>query len=630
MATRDVFYFRFNESPANILPSDAFGNIEDLGRDVSALTLPPVVTGTPTGRGRQFAGSHGLSATDTLIKGNLTRAVTIVALLELDVAAQDAAGEAGTICHYGHSPVTWSLRLEVIDPATRLCTLRMYWQTATAGDVEPDGLVFEAPPSGSSMLVTATRYQEAGTVKVRYTVNGVASAALVSPAADPFDIGGNPAGGELHVGYRWSGAAASAKLRGVLDELLILSEELADEEAALQAEYFATMAPQGIAAVRALVPPGVYSRDPASDVQLELAIEGAALAYARASAIRLQRYMLPDVAWGPVLAGWERRLRLQPLPTDSIAERRTRILSHTEAVLGYDRASVAEQLDEVLGLTAAQVQVLELDNDYSEAFGTAADVTNNWLLITGNGSAPSVSGGTLRCAVPAAVVDIRYDGIDREKPPMALHAVDQGGQGCWIYGKVAAYAGATKAMAALVLGDRALDQFFFLGVYDEAGTGKVGWCRYKDGALSDVTVLQSGWTPAPTFFRTRFKADGTLEVEWKAADAGWGTPTAIASGLADLSWAGFALVCPSSQASVTGPMTADFDSYFSHAPNGRQRCDWYVYRDPLLGGVYDLEKANTLLQRIRPAHTRAAVIDTQVGIDVGSVATLTDRDMMGV
>jgi hypothetical protein len=61
----------------------------------------------------------------------------------------------------------------------------------------------------------------------------------------------------------------------------------------------------------------------------------------------------------------------------------------------------------------------------------------------------------------------------------------------------------------------------------------------------------------------------------------------------------------------------------------RQIYQFYVYRDPGLGGSWDLASAQVLIDDMKPTHTRGTAIES-VNFLCDDPYSLTDRDFLGV
>ena len=64
--------------------------------------------------------------------------------------------------------------------------------------------------------------------------------------------------------------------------------------------------------------------------------------------------------------------------------------------------------------------------------------------------------------------------------------------------------------------------------------------------------------------------------------------------------------------------------------NDREIYRFYVYRDPALGGTYDLARAQAMLDAMKPSHTLGFVIDTLGNLLSDDPNSLCDQHRLGV
>lgn len=60
----------------------------------------------------------------------------------------------------------------------------------------------------------------------------------------------------------------------------------------------------------------------------------------------------------------------------------------------------------------------------------------------------------------------------------------------------------------------------------------------------------------------------------------------------------------------------------------RQIYQFFVYRDPGLGGTWDLPAAQRLIENMKPTHTRGTAIES-IDFLCDDPESLTDRDLLG-
>lgn len=620
---------RFDEAADSVLPSDATGTLAD-PTVPAGVVLPAVVSGTIGGFGRDFARTapSGLLYEDPSDLLMLTRALTIAAVVRLDIAAL-ATGNICTVVQMGRGgvggPVTFGLRFDVTNAATRRVTARLFWETAAASAVADVGIDF-AYPAGEYVAIIASREVVGTTFTCRYQVNGDQ---VTGGTTATLDVG-STTGAEMSVGMGMSGASYINHLDGVIDALEVMDAAMSHEEMAWTWSRIAVDMPAGAAAVRRMVPPGVYSNDPSSRIQRELAGEGRALGHAKAVARRRREYGLPDRAWGDVLERWESILGRPARAGDSIADRRASLLEVTQNLRGLNPAEIKLQLEESFDLAGASIQILEYDNDLTETF-TSGTPSNRARVDNGTGAwlsdGAAVAAGRQEFAATAD--DLRYGGRSTSNAGMYLYSIGEMADG-WIHGRIERVTGENNIVMGFAIGSWVPDEWIFIGLgFTTAGSvQKVCYATFADGVLSSITDIETPYATNPVSFRIKCSpnAQGKYVVKYGANDAAAKSAvgTTLTTGPKTPMWAGFGAL--STAASTTA--TYRFDDIFLHVPRGRQRFNWYAYRDPGLPGGPNMPAARSLVQRIKHAHTSGAAIEQQVTL-CDDATRLVDREPIG-
>lgn len=615
---RAVASLLFNEQADAILPSDGTGNLPDLADDATT-TLPSVVSGTLTGYGRDFvAGSaNAIMAADAGDALALTRGMSVVALLELDVAAQDSYGSDGTIIQRGEGTagdaLSFALRLSIVDAANRTVKVYLEWENTSSSIITDTGALFTWP-AGETLIVGAVREVIDGELVCRYHVNDESAAG----SASPLDVD-STSGADVWVGGEYNGSTYGRYIDATIDAIEVYSEAISTEEFLLLYKRFSEDQPDCVSAVKSLVPDGAYSTDPDSSIQRELTVNGVGLGVVRAAIRHLKDFYWPSLAWGSMLERWESITQHSPKPGDTLAIRRERIASFLGVVRGFAVEDVKFVLQESLDLDTADIEILEYDNDYSQDF--ASDPAD-YIQDAGNG-AISVTGGVLRNTSTTA--DILFDdGPGGGKAPWTIWNLDNEVD-AWVSCKITVDAASdSDAMGALVVGNRATNEWLLWGKTD---AGAHAYATYINGVLSSWTTVDTVPATPTMYHRIKCLGGGSFELRYgsSAAAADAATPTIIATGISEVNWAGFVSTSISS-ASVSG--TIDMDDFLVHTPNGTQRFSWYAYRNPALAGNPDMVGANLVVQRIKPAHTYAAAI-TQQSVLCDDTESGCDREPIG-
>lgn len=621
---RARLWLPLSESAASLYPSDASGHLADPAR-VGATTPAITTTSTITGYARDFirASSHGFEFTDPAGALQLTRALTIVALLRVDVSTM-GSGAVGTVIQRGRGgasdPKAFELLVTISGSNARL---QLRWET-TAGVSVADPGVLLSWPTGQFLMVAAMREVVDGQFTVRYAINSQ----RVVGSSFALDCGGNLSA-SVSLGCGMSSPSGNTNfLDGAIDSLAVLDEAISDDEAEWLWFRIAKDQPDGVAAMRRLQPPGVYSLDPTSRVQREIEVEGAILGYTKAIARRFRDYALPDRAWGEILERWETVTQHSPKAGDWLARRRERVLSFLGTVRGFALVDVKAQLVESFDVVDdTEVAILEFDNDFTETF-TSGTPSNHAKVVAGNGAwlsdAAAVAAGYQQFTATAA--DLRYQGVLNSGGGLYLWSLASA-EDAWIHGKVDPVTTADGVIHGFAIGDAVADDWLFVGLFGNSGTTEVGRLRYSGVLAIAPATLETPWTADPTYFRIHIESPGSYLVKWGSSDAAAKAHAGeVVAGPLNPKWAGFCVVA-SGGASSTSP-TCRFDDFYSHTPNGDQRLYWYAYRDPALPGSPDMAGASLLVQRLRPAHTVAAAIEQTSALtdDPGSSV---DREPIG-
>ncbi len=624
---RARFVLPLAEQADSLLPSDAAGNLAD-PTIPSGVARPAVVDDTILGFGRNFvrASAHGFLYDDAADDLLLTRAATVVALLRLDTASL-STGNKCVLFQRGRGgagdQVAVGFQLLVNHAGNRNVSLQMFWDTVAGVRVTDVGQAI-IWPLGEFLLIAATREVVDGEFAVRYQINGEAG----TGETHALDCGGATAA-DVSVGMGMASAVYGDHLDGVLDYIEVLDEAVTPEEFELLWWRLAIAQPDGVTTMRRMVPPGVYSQDPESRIQLELAAEGRALGYAKALARRLRHYGRPEKAWGEVLETWERLTGRAPLPGDSVAQRRARVLEHLGTVWTFSHADVKAQLEESLDLDSADIDILEYGNDFEEDF-TAGTPSVHAVVEAGNGAwlsdAAAVAAGYQEFT--ASADDLKYGGIRDPNSGLYLWPLAGDGRDAWVHGKVDVVTLPDDTVFGFAIGSRSSDDWIFIGIAATAGTQRVAALKYRNRILDGALTTLGIWASDPTFFRIFHDGAGNYLVKYGTSDANAiaHAGVAIADGPTAPGWAGLCAVSRGQAGTVTGVVR--FDDFFVHAPFGRSRFNWYAYRDPGLPGGPVMEKARAVVAKIKPANTSASAVQlTNVLCD--DPTRLTDREPIG-
>lgn len=605
---RARLWLPLSEQSASVYPSDASGHLADPA--LVGATKPGITsTSTITGFARDFirASSHGFEFVDPAGDVRLTRDLTVVALVRVDVSTM-GNGATGTIVQRGRGgasdPKSFELRVTVEGTNVRIA---LRWQTDAGADVVDPGILV-AWPTGEFCMVGASREVSNGQFLVRYFLNSQRAVG----SSYTLDCGG-ALSASLSLGCGMSTPSGNTNyLDGAIDSLAILDEALTDDEIEWTWLRLAEDQPDGAAAARRLVPPGVYSQDPASRVQREIQVEGAILGQTKAIARRLRDYALPGRAWGEILERWEQVTGHSPKAGDWLARRRERVLAFLGTVRGYSVTDVKAQLVEPFAVAdASDVQLVEYTSDFTEAF-TSGTPSDHAKVSAGNGAwlsdVAAVAAGYQQFSATAA--DLRYHGRFAVNGGLYLWSLASGVD-AWVHGKVDPVTLAADTIQGFAFGRGDTDEWLFVGLSISSGISCVACLLYTGGVLEATqAVLATPWTTDPTYFRIHTDGTGGYLVKFGASDAAAKAHAGVmvTGGPANPTWAGFAVVSKDIVTSTT--VSCRFDEFFTHAPNGSQRLHWYAYRNPALDGTPDMDLSRLVVERVKPAHTVASAVQT--------------------
>ncbi len=613
--SRSRFLLLLDEQASSILPSDATGKLAD-PTIPAGVARPPVVSGTITGFGRDFvrASSHGLLYDDAADALKLTRPMGIIALLRLDLASL-SNGQLCTIVQRGRGggsdPIAFALHVHVDDVAQRLVHVQLAWQTEAGVDVGT-GSVFFTWPDGEYLFLGATREVVDGQVEVRYAVNGEQD---TDPTTLLLDVGAI-ASADVSVGMGMSGASYVNHLDGVLDYLEVVDEAISPEEFAWIWDRISVAEREGVATMRSLVPPGVYSRDPSSRIQRELQVEGQALGLVKGLARRVHRYNWPDVAWGEALEGWEALTGHSPKPGDWTQRRRDRVAAFMATKRGFALEDIKEQLVEAFDVpNTGHVFITEYSNQITEPFDggdppNGATPSHRAKVIAGSGTWRSDVSAVANSAqrYDATSLDLRYrhrrDGAERAG--LYLYSLGHGD----LASVMTAPSGGVPSngvLVGVVMGSMVTDEWLFAGNCRDAGSAKAGYFKAMAGSVDSAFTITNASPSSLAFIFLHHEGGGVYRLRYgssqsaalaTAGDLITGGPTAPL-------WAGIAVAAPSGAGSSLS-VQADFSTVIYKSIKGPERLHWNAWRNPATAGSPDMEGARLIVSRLTPAHVEAS------------------------
>jgi hypothetical protein len=613
-----VVLLALNEPADNVFPTDRADSLDDMGGDAAstpALTVPAVVELDGGARGREFGTDEGLVSTGD-DGDRLIRDATIEVRARLD---SPAVNGTYTLCARGLSGSSAERRLYGLHvvvtgaPGAPLYTLQMFWEESGGAVATVPGKQFELP-GGLVYFSAARRWVSPTEVEISYAVNGEDIGTVTS--SDGVIAGG--VAGSFTVGCRGDGAGNYENFwDGPIDYVRISDIPRSVEERRQVALLDMIYKARAYEIVRALQPPsidgrGVWSQDPSSRIQRWLQNEGAALAEALSKLAELREDFYPGRAWSK-LADWERVTKLFPKPGDSIATRRNRVLAHLQTQHGFSVAAVKLALEGPFALASDDIEILEYENLVEDDFA-AAGISDIWIDSPGNGTTAVVAG------------ELQLDlgsGDDGRFESMGMPHLSQKFQGAWPHGdpffgvdvtlKIAGVTVPLSTLVGIIVYDtRHADssteayqhQAIALGIYNDGGTNKIVWMVYDDEAWGAVQVLETPAPSLPVWLRLRNDGGGDWAAFWSVnGPDDVSNETAIATGITDFTEAGPAIVARVE--AVAGAAQLVADDWRAWMPRGTAPFSWYAYRDPALPGTPDMPGADSVVQRLKPAHTDA-------------------------
>lgn len=625
---RDVILLRFGELYDAVLPSDTAEQLEDLAPDVAnGVSMPPVTEGAYTGRGRSFLSSLqlGLSAVDRP-DGNttLTRTMSVQAILNLDLAEQEASG-AGTIICRGKDPTSepyaYGLELRVVNLSARVVEMRFIWADIDGNEHLATGAWFVWPASSSQyLMLSATRRWVSSTeVVVRYFVGGQMVGEFTESEGD---IGGGT-DDTTTIGYREeAGGTPINFLSGVIDELRVVDYELAPEEIEATWLRISQYQPMGVQLYIEQHPPGwPVSFDPSTRSGREAQVIGNGLGYAAAQIENFRANMMPDRAYGRTLERWENIVGVEEKHGDSIERRRERVLARMRQRQGASPPGVRIALEELMATDRDNIEVIAFSNIIEDDFDTLEErrwqVNPAWDGLAGW----HVVAGELVVVTASSTNQYPIDWYT------CLTGVDGpariGGYGAQMFAKVDPTTLPNGGEVGICLYDKVRKDALMLGVRNDGGAYKVISQRYIDGvATAAITHATTSNTPhwlhlgaTPVDYSGQEATDQVDHfVRWSTTSATEGFTTGDpAPGIGFsfvVGWCGF---YARGWASPPGAVaiTAAFDDAKVFFPHGNRPFYFYALRDAELPGDYDLASASATLRKLKQAHTHACAITSR-------------------
>ncbi|MDQ3295064.1 MAG: YmfQ family protein [Myxococcota bacterium] len=611
-----ILLLHFDE-PAGLMPSDAAGNLDDLG--VEAGIIAPTSVEAWTGAGRRFVHATGhamiaadLAGQDTLLQRDLT----IRALLSVTLAG---AADPQTIIARGNGDGSasehYAFGLELEQSAVDAANLEVrLFHADSTGVVRtmPPG-VFQHAGDGKEILLTATRrWESSSKVVVRYYVNEHLIAELVSANGD---ISGGTTG-RTTIGARKAAGVWGRFFSGTLDELEVLDREVSPEDVRELWRRLTVHQPAGVETFTGLIPPGLrWAKDPGNASGRRVKVAGQALGLGIAAIEELRALFLPDAAPLDLITRWEKLAGVSPKPRDSLDVRRSRVNALLAREESLSIPAVKTTIEGPLDALASQIEILEFTNTVADSFATIA--AERWLAEPA--AAWTIVTNQLHVAV-AGGIDVRWETQrlgHHIRTPLCVNGINDPEGRLFVSVKLSAWALQVGAGVGMLLHNGRTGNTLWFGIFNNAGTIQLGYRTVTNNVAGAWTPIVTPWVTAPVWLRlytlqgTGFAGGtGTYTFGYSTTGPTTGfTDASIVTGVVDIEWAGFGVFGTS--AALAGALSADFDDFLAFCPDGLRPFNWYAYRDPTLGGEPDLVGARLLIQKIKPAHTYASAIESK-------------------
>ena len=601
----------FDEEPGLLLTDTALGLVDAL-----ADGSPARVTG-PCGFGHEVDGTVFYTAVDQLDSSTLVnRSMTAQAIVYIDASMVGWNTIIRRGITSGDAAEWMTYKLEVKALSTTRFQVRLNWQDVASTDADPPSATFDVSGAGFVMLTAARRWISTTEVVVSYYLNGDLIGEVQSALGD---IGGGSTGT----------TRIAEGFIGIIDELMVTDYEMCAEEVAATWDLVSSSLATGYAIIRGMLPPGLpISDDPSSRVQSDLKSIGALLGEVSSIARLSARDMLPDRAYGSVLERWEQITGRSARATDSIADRRARVLSHIRQRAGVSIEGYQTALRQVLGVDAADLEFIAFAPIILDEFDTLE--AERWLTV---GAGWSAFGGDLRCEVTSAS-DIReglISGATYHSGRRASMYVDEPGR---LRVRVAVDPSVLPdgCTAGVRLSDGVTDGHVMIGirragavysVVREARTPAGTLVSSSTVASADVHLLTVGMTDGEFLlgagqskFDFAWNIDGDPVID---TDDDYTAPDNLTR---------IDLFVESNIASTATAADVRFNWIKVWALESKRAFWHYVYRDPALPGSYFLRDAHAIFQAMKHAHTDGTVIASRSLLCDDAESTC-DRGPMG-
>ena len=571
----------FDENDTTTRPQDEDGKLDDLDTIATGtpFTMPAVVNGV-LGRARAFSPilGTGLAAKDKVPGATLsTRDVSIQAVMTWNPEQQNLGGDPGTIVCRGLGDaaaeyIAYAVEINPVFFSGAITgAVRMYWQNSAGGVESTSGAEFSTLSTNWIMLTVTRRWISTTLVRVRYYIGDLLLGEETSSAGDI--AGGTD--GTMTIGARNFSGVNERFLAGSIDQLAVFDRELCAEEIEATWLRITKYQPLGERMFLENHDPGFpISEDPDDDMRLETRMRGQSFGLAAAAIENLRANFLPQRAYGTTLEQWEEVVKVTPEPSDTLEERRARVLSRLQQRLGSSIPGLEQALSELIdGASPDDLEFLAFSTTIRDSFDT---IEGERWSTTPAASWTSVSGAARTSPAAGSYV---FSSSTRAWRTMRLSTGAGDAKQAHAIAKFAMTTPQQNLECGLFFENKPAGNYIMLGLRDDAGTFKIVSERFQSWVSQGVTTHASlPGNPANLWLHLyQTTTDGVWKAAWSTTSATTGyTISADIPHPATAHWAG---IYTRSTAAIAGAAQVNVDDFLLRVPFSMRPFNAYVFLD---------------------------------------------------
>jgi hypothetical protein len=492
------------------------------------------------------------------------------------------------------------------------------WETVAGAIQRQASATFIAPLAaggtwGQHLLFTVTRHWSSPTsVTINYYVNDSHIGTIES---DDGDIGGATTGTTIIGGGYASVGNRNDVWPGFIDELKVTNFEMSAEEVRATYRRLVEHQPNGVAVTAAMMPPGSgWIADPGSRWGKLVIAAGQGIGYAISKVDELRETWLPNRCGVDVITQWEQLYGAPFGQLDALAVRRARVVGLASRDNGYSPPLVQDLLADSMNVDASNIQILEYSNHFIESFTTLEPE----LWWAEPSAAFSISGGALAMSV-AGATNARWNSDTKNsyRCITTLSNCEEAQRFC-VIASMTAVGATADTVAGICLFNFRTGEAMYVGECF-IGERNFGYAYYDPatGIFSNFVELddESGDYPGPNvWWKVQHNVDddgvtnlGDYTISYSATGpTGPWTDFEVLNVMRECEWVGLGVVGTDSSTSGTASLSCTELRLFE--PKGNRPLNWYAYAP---GAAADLNLANLIVRRVKPAHTHAAAITSK-------------------